>query len=51
MPVETVGNPPRNKGSCLLYREGCEKFPDNRFEYYDMKDCPNTRNYSCSCIL
>ena len=30
-----------NKGSCLLYKKGCENNGDVRFDHYTMADCKN----------
>ena len=35
-----------NKGSCLLYKKGCESNGDVRFDHYSMADCTNKGNSS-----
>ena len=37
-----------NKGSCLLYKKGCENDGNSKFDHYSMTDCLNTGNFSFS---
>ena len=38
------------KGSCLLYKAGCETDGNSNLQYYAMTDCAKASNYSLYVI-